>query len=238
MKVRSISLFDHPVLGDLSLDFRDEEGWVQPVTIVQGGNGAGKTAIHSSIGSLLAIGRQPSLVRPFQAVGAKRGRLDVEHNGEIASIQVDGDRVAGGAGWLRESFKLDIDVVSGRSTMEMGVLSYSSDRATRAGVPDFYPLGVKMLAPIFFDLQANLVRDSVILVDDLELGLDEGMQWEVLKHLSKQCRAGGNQLIVTTRCKRGAGGMWSPQVWRHLKGERDPIADTLAALSKSVPNQR
>ena len=55
MKIRRILIKDHPVLGDLNLDFTDKNGNVYDTVVFAGENGSGKTTILTLLFDLLDI---------------------------------------------------------------------------------------------------------------------------------------------------------------------------------------
>ena len=49
MKIRKIEFKDHPILGDMKLDFTDQDGKVINTIIFAGENGTGKSLILNTI---------------------------------------------------------------------------------------------------------------------------------------------------------------------------------------------
>jgi len=56
MKIRKVRWQNHPVLGDLELDFMKPDGTVYDNIVLIGENGSGKTSVMESIGTFLNIG--------------------------------------------------------------------------------------------------------------------------------------------------------------------------------------
>lgn len=52
-KIRSVSFFSHPVLGDLELDFSNENGGAVDTVILAGENGAGKSTVINALYALV-----------------------------------------------------------------------------------------------------------------------------------------------------------------------------------------
>lgn len=57
MQLLSLSLEDHPGVGDLSITFTDEQDNPYPVIVVAGSNGTGKSAIFEAI--FTSLGFEP-----------------------------------------------------------------------------------------------------------------------------------------------------------------------------------
>ena len=56
MKIRKVKWQNHPVLGDLELDFMKLDGTIYDNIVLIGENGSGKTSVMESIGTFLNIG--------------------------------------------------------------------------------------------------------------------------------------------------------------------------------------
>lgn len=191
MKLRAVHLRDHPALGNLSLEFRTE-GRVDDACWLVGGSGSGK----SLVALIAAMGWGASMRKgglPLALNGA-RARVDFEIGGEVAICQAQ-DGLVTGSPLLHEKWgQLPL--------MENSLLHYDYRRVMGAGSRD-QPLGVRSVSPILADLNRGGIRDSVVVIDDFDLGLDAGDQRAFWAHLWKHHRSQGNQLIVTA--KRGLG---------------------------------
>lgn len=104
MKIRKVKWHNHPVLGNLELDFTNPAGTVYDNIVLIGENGSGKTSAMESIGSFLNIGSFDEfeylefeanggmyrvLPRERDQVNSTFFRLENMANGEIKKINTD-----------------------------------------------------------------------------------------------------------------------------------------------------
>lgn len=185
MKIRSVYIYGHKRLGDVTIDFRETNGVAEGLWLV-GGCGAGKTFVTECIASAWGSGALNRSL-PYEVQDC-RVRVDFDVKGSVAVCQADNGRFSG-------SPMLRIDSGS-RSGL---VLHYGMDRVNGFKGSS----GVRSVQAIIQDLANGGITDSVILIDDFDLGLDSGDQKLFWSYLWRNYNSGGNQLIVTG--KRGLG---------------------------------
>ena len=86
--LREIKWNDHPILGDLTLDFTKPDGTLYNTIVIAGENGTGKTTILETVSNFLSCG---SIV-PFKYI-------KYDANGEIFTIQPRSDGQHAETGW-------------------------------------------------------------------------------------------------------------------------------------------
>jgi len=220
MRLRGIHLRGHNTLSDISLDFRGDSGVCSPLVCLYGGNGSGK----SLLSDLLSLG-WASCIRgcdlPF-VLDSDFCRLDFEEGSDILSIHIRGDKVD-------SSNKLVslFDVTLNRHM----VLKYDSQRIqclplwTGGGMNR--SLGEKALWPILSDLHQKDIKNSIIVIDDFDLGLDRTSQMDVFRYLRRHHRSKGNQVILLMREKL----MNIDGLCIGLVGRQDPLEGATSIFS-------
>jgi len=183
----------HPVLGDISIDL-SVGGKVIDTGILVGSSGSGKSLLLRSC----AFGWGAAAISRGTLTGHSlrgcRVRLNYEIDGEVAVIEMSEDKVTGSPLFHQK-----------RETDRNLVLFYGVDRViTHRHRDSEEPMGISSILSIVCDIFVkDSVRDSVILIDDFDLGLDEQSMKLFWAFLWKHHRNLGNQLIVGMR--RGIG---------------------------------
>jgi len=202
MKLRGFHLRGHSVLGDMSLDFRSVGGVVSSLVGLVGGNGSGK----SLVSDMISYGWGGSVLnkRLPVALNADFCRLDFEDSGEILSIHIRGDQV---------DASTKLAVLFDNSLNRNMVLKYDSQRVSNlplwTKMAGNQSLGVRAIWPIISDLHEKNVSDSIIVIDDFDIGLDRVSQYGLFKHLRNHYRSKRNQLILLSHEKISkADGVW------------------------------
>jgi len=220
MRLRGIHLRGHETLPDISLDMRDDSGACSSLVGIHGGCGAGK----SLLADLLSLGWASSVQGrrlPF-ALNGDFCRLDFEESGEILSIHIRGDQV---------DFSTKLSNLFDATLNRHMVLKYDSQRIQRLPLwtrdSGSQPLGVKALWPIVSDLHQREIKNSIIVVDDFDLGLDRIAQAEVFRYLRRHHRSKGNQVILLLREKL----LKADGVWLGLESRQDPLEGAMKGFS-------
>lgn len=193
MKVRGIHLKGHQCLGDISLDFRSPEGRVLSEIVITGSNGSGKTLLAELVamgwGSAVMPGSYPYNLR------AEYARVDFEVGSEITSVEVRGGRVEKNAllrGKINRTNRENVVVFYDKSRLERIPFLGQMPKADNSGVAAVYPV-------LFDIMRTGGARDSVVVIDDIEMGLDEQAVSDFWTLVRKHCLSSGNQLIFTTK---------------------------------------
>ena len=193
MRVRGVYIRGHKYLPDLQVNFQQFDGTeshgTEWVTSILGPNGSGKSIISQAIACAFA-----GSVREEGApctVSADLVRVDFEVDNAVIAAQ---------------SFRGRFDrhsAIAARfdSKGKHGVLMYDRNRLAM-DVPGNYT-GLKVVVPILADLHLRSLEDSVVVIDDFDLGLDASLRGKFFKHLRSHLRPRRNQLILTAREKIG-----------------------------------
>jgi hypothetical protein len=156
------------------------------------------------------------------ALNADFCRLDFEHDNEILSIHIRGDR-ADASTKLAALF----DSALNRHL----ILKYDHQRAGNLPLwtreKGGQPFGVNVVWPILSDLHKKDVRNSVVLVDDFDMGLDRTSQLALFKHLRRHYGSKNNQLILMMKEKIGK----ADGVWLELEGGINVIEESMQGFS-------
>lgn len=221
MKFRGIHIRGLETIDDISLDFRDSKSRTSDLIGLVGGNGSGK----SLIAEMMSMGWGASLqdrCLPYR-LRADFCRLDFEHDNEMLSIHIRGDQVDA-------SSKLAalFDVNSSRHM----VLKYDYNRLNKLPIwakkRGRHSSGVNVLWPMLSDLHTKDVRDSIIIIDDFELGLDAKGKMDLFRYMRRHHGSKGNQVIMMMREKiEKADGLWIG-----LEGRIDPIELAMQRFSE------
>lgn len=196
MKIRSIHLKDHERLGNVSVSMM-VGGQVGEVGIIVGGCGSGKSlllggAAYGWAGVSLRRGTASGY-----SVDSGRLRVDLECEGEVGYVDIEGDRLSGSPIFARK-----------KEPHRNLILYYDFRRLQCARSPEPRPLGVNVIEDIVTDvLSQSPVKDSVILIDDFDLGLDVADQKAFWAFLWKNSRTNNNQMIVSMRKSIGLSGL-------------------------------
>jgi len=197
MRIRCVYLRGHPLLGDVTVDMRDETGKAYGAVTLIGGCGVGKT-LMSDIAGICWGSSVAGKDLPYSLQGC-RGRVEFEVGSEIAIVELEGSR-ATGSPLLRSTSSIE-----GRRGV---LLKYGLERlgSLGQGIGSSQPLGVRSVHSICSDISSGGFSDSVIWVDDLDLGLSVNDQKAFWSYLWKHHRSGGNQLIASLRQDIGLSG--------------------------------
>ncbi len=182
MKLRSIHVRDHVELGSFSVDLRDNGDILGQVAII-GNNGSGKSMLVDAIsyGWAASFGKND---RGYIKSGSCR--VDFEIDGEIQVVQVTSSNVSCSTVLSR---RFD------REKIRNGVIRYGMERFDAVQVGN---LGQRNVEYVLGDLRKMAgMRGNVILIDDMDIGLDEPGVVEYYNELKRLCV--GNQLVVTGR---------------------------------------
>lgn len=186
MKLRSVHVKGHPMLGDITVDVRGEDGVVPRVFGIWGATGTGKTLISKMIRSAWMSSVSDRI--DYELYSGLSGYVTFEAGEEVMVVRVEGGVVQGNEG-LRGYTKLE--------KREHCVVHYGKDRVWSSGKRT---LGEAGLYWIFRDaLWSGAVRDSVVLIDDFDLGLDSISREKAYEAVFQLHAPLGNQLILLSR---------------------------------------
>lgn len=85
MKIRKVKWQNHPVLGNLELDFTRPDGTVYENIVLIGENGSGKTSVMESIGAFLNIGSFDEFVSVTYDFSCKASKIVIEGDSLVIS---------------------------------------------------------------------------------------------------------------------------------------------------------
>jgi predicted ATPase len=206
--------------GSATVHFRGTEGQVQDVTAIIGGNNSGKTSLCRAIASLCCA-KVGDRLRPGWDI--QEAIVEFELGSELG-VGVIQDGVVVQAPPMKFEHGLD--------NLRNGLLYYDSmGRSEQAcGGKSF---GNGLISVILRDLYAGEVSQCVIIVDDMELGLDDSSAREFLAILIRKSLERDNQLIVLGKRDALFGGI-DPGAWRRLSSPGITlIQEVIAGLNLS-----
>lgn len=187
--------------GKAELDFRNDGGIPLPIIGISGPNGAGKSLLQLLALRCFKNSMSPNTV--FLDWDDVSGSVEFEYGGAIATAMVHKGKI------IQNLVFPHMTVDSMR--MQGGVLGYSRHRFTwefaRWGDTKDIGLGEKGISSILHDLYKGDIRNSIIWVDDFDIGLDTVNASKFLQHLIKKSLEKSNQLIVSTMSVSALGGM-------------------------------
>lgn len=197
MRLRGYHVRGSSAIEDVNLEFRDSSSNPLNIVLLLGKNGSGKTYILGSIArtwsnSVLTSGTQEI---PYIA---DMMRIDYEMGNEICSVHVRRGRLEKSSTLAKYA---DVNV-GDNPHVKNGIVYYSSDRGTmsRSTVRNGTQLNesVSLVFPILYDLHMRDIRDSVILIDDWDKGLDEDGRKGFYSHMVRHILSKGNQLVLSS----------------------------------------
>lgn len=229
MRLRGYHIRGSGTISDMNLEFRDEDSRSLNTVYIFGKNGSGKTFILSSIAhawshSVLTGG---SSELPYVA---DMLRIDYELGNEICGVHIRRGRLDKSSALAKRS---DIGV-GDNPHVNNGLVYYSSDRAglSRSTVRGGMQISESVcnVFPIIYDLHHRNLRDSIILIDDWDKGLDEDSKKSFYSHLSRHALSRGNQLILSSSVV--APDWISSQSVVSLTGRVDPVQRAMTHLGQ------
>jgi len=229
MKLRGIHIRGKSSLRDISLDFMTEDGEMLPQSILRGNLGTGKTLILQLVAAAWSrsVLSHPNLE---MALDADMVRVDFQVGAEIASVHIRNGRIEPSDVLARAA---DVEVGEGGQRVHHGIVYYS---VARGGYVEFtnlersVPDGIQRCLPVIYDLQMRDIRDSVVLIDDWDMGLDDSARKSFYNHISRHAHNSGNQLILSSAAK--APGFFPSRGIHELEGGLDIISECLKLLAE------
>jgi len=209
---------------DIDLDFRGARGEYQQITGIIGGNGSGKTSVIEAVGSLLNRG-----VHHRKGVESS---VEFDIEGEIhTAILKEGCIMQGiNKGWFRSGL---IQYGEGKPIREALLVYDSLVRVSHcARNYSTAPMAVGLVAQVLQDFYKWDIQNSVVLVDDLEMGLSDSSAREFLQALIRKILEKDNQLIVTTR-REACLSVIPVESWRRLGEGTKVVEEALKTMKKS-----
>ncbi len=185
MKIRSVHLKGHSVLGDISVDVRGEDGVVPRSFGIWGGTGTGKTLLFKMIRAAWTksvLGRDD-----YELYPGATGYVTFEADDEVYLVRVQDGVAEGNAG---------LGKLSNLEKIQHCLTPYGSNRIGHSS--EKQSLGERNVYWLMRDaLWSGVARDSIVLVDDFDVGLDSFSRERVYYELFKLHGALGNQVILT-----------------------------------------
>ena len=133
MKIRKVKWQNHPVLGNLELDFTRPDGTVYENIVLIGENGSGKTSVMESIGAFLNIGSFDEFeYLEFEANGIVYRALHRD-NGQVNPTFFKLQNMADGKERIRRSRRVALD---------LRIHGIKDTRNTSCGITDLRTHGV------------------------------------------------------------------------------------------------
>ncbi len=186
MKVTGIHLKGHESVSDLSLSLKGSDGAISDVVALLGSSGSGKSllidAISSAWANSIAGGTRWDVKSDYL-------RIDFEVANEIYVSHLRGGSIDAHQS-LKDAFSRD----------EL-VMKYDLSRLV--GIPYWIGghecSGVNAVYPMMSDIHTKGIRNSVVLIDDLDLVLGSDDVRRVFHYLRRHYVGSGNQLIFSCR---------------------------------------
>jgi len=229
MKLRGYHIRGCDVISDMNLEFRDASAGILDVVMLFGGNGSGKSFILGSIArawssSILTGG---SVELPYVS---DLLRIDYELSNEIIGVHIRRGRLDKSSA-LAKGAEV---IVGDKPRVKNGIVYYSSNRGiiSRSTIRGGFGLcdSICNIFPIIYDLHMRDVRDSIIMVDDWDMGLDEDARKGFYNHLVRHSSGRNNQVILSSSSIPSS---WVPfQSIVKLSGRMDPIQSSMGFLGK------
>jgi hypothetical protein len=224
MKIRGIYIKGIECgLDDISLDFRRESGGVHQCSLIHGLNGSGKSYLLDSVsqcwGACVLEKRHSDM--PFIS---DMFRVDFDIGTRIVSLHMrrgnlDKSRT------LSEVCEQNFKTNSFRNC----VIYYDRNRSglayTYGGIKNPSTSTTSVYATLY-DMHHRDVRDSVILIDDWDMGLDKESAYSYYREITKNAGSKGNQVILTS--SREPDNHIDKDTVIRLTGRQDPIKKALA----------
>lgn len=215
-----------------SISFLTETGRVQDVTGIAGSNLTGKTTLLRFIRNAYTSAAVEGAIFP-RYFDDMDGEVDWEINGVISTSVLR-------KGQFTQNSLIPKLVLSHRNhvpeKLEDIFLSY--DTQTRIGlllVNELHsiPPAVTLLSQIFADFHNHKVKNSVVFIDDFNLGLDKSNQVVFLSKIIRTVLKRDNQLIVTCHESESLGGMDVANI-RQLSGSYDVVGEAISKMEETV----
>ncbi len=229
MRLRGYHIRGSKDIEDTNLEFKDSDGNILNIVMLFGKNGSGKSYIMSSIArgwssSVLSGG---STELPYVA---DMLRIDYEVGREICGVHIRRGRLDKSATLAKAA---DVSV-GDKPHVKNGIVYYSAERTgvTRSTVRRGSQLSESVCSvfPVVYDLHMRDVRDSVILVDDWDRGLDDESRKSFYTHLTRHALGKGNQLVLASSTFPAE---WIPsESVVKLRSRTDPTQRSMSLLSQ------
>ena len=226
MKLRGIHIRAKNASSDISLDLMDNEGKLVEQCLLRGNLLSGKSLIchlvSSSWSSSILSHSNLDLGLDIEMV-----RVDFVVGSEIVSVHIRNGLIEPSSLLAKAG-----DVCIGdRAHVHGGVLYYSSLRENYMEYvnAEYHGSGaINRCLPIIYDLQMKDIKDSIILIDDWDLGLDAASAKLFYTFISSHSHSGGNQLILTSSSAKP--GYIADRSCFELSGGSDIISECLKVM--------
>jgi predicted ATPase len=207
---------------DVEMDFRGARGEYQQITGIIGGNGSGKTTLVESIGATLRRGSY--LRKEVERV------VEFDIDGEIHSSVIREGAVVQGIS--KGFFSWRGFTVEGRPVRDALLVYDSLVRVSHcARNYSTAPMAVGLVAQVLQDFYKWDIQNSVVVIDDLEMGLSDSSAREFLQALIRKVLEKDNQLIVTTR-RESCLSLIPVESWRRLGEGTKVVEEAIKTLKK------
>lgn len=180
MKIKNIRYTDSCIQNG-SFSFHDK------LSLLYGENGSGKSLLCSAIFDTFS----PAVSsKKTSSIPGKSWQVDYSVKNEICTVsirngQIDQSRL------LKKYALINTD----NAEAENIVLGYGRSRLDG---PSSLPSGSRTFYSILSDLHRKKAKDSVIIIDDFDLGISEKNSKELLHHIYKNYSSRNCQLIITS----------------------------------------
>lgn len=203
--------------GAVSIDFRNKEGQVLPIVSIEGKHNSGKSLLLKFIAN---VWRESMEGQFGVGVGlAVDGEVEFETAEGITSTVVREGKSLQKAKLPRPDLPkiTGVSDTFGNQDIRDGLLYF--DALTRMRLcdriyADSHNTGAKLVSVVLSDLINHKVRNSVILVDDVDFGLGDEDACRFMDEIMKRMIAGDNQLIVTSQHISIVGGLDASSIRR------------------------
>lgn len=228
MRLRGFHLRDAEAnIQDINLEFKEDDGSILNNVCVFGRNGSGKTYMLGCIARAWSacVLSKASAELPYVA---KMLRIDFEVNNEIVSLHMRNGIVEKSSTLVKNAEVF----VGDEAKVRHGIVYYASGRGSvsRSTVRSGTQLSdsVSVTFPVVYDLHMRDVTDSIVMIDDWDLGLDAESSRNFYSHLVKHTLSKGNQLVLSSSIfpAKYVSGV------REISGRQDPVQESSVLLGK------
>jgi len=182
---------------DLSVDFTNGSGRIQDVTAIFGGNQSGKSVLARFISICYGESALGESVIPLW-FDKYDGEVDFEVNGIVTTTVFRQGKFLQKAN-LPELVPVNRQLPEKLFDALLFFNSYTRTSMLAMNENRGMPTSIGLTYQLFSDFYNHQIRNSVILVDDFDLGLDRKNAGKLLEKLISKGLEGDNQLVITTR---------------------------------------
>lgn len=201
MRIRKIQIKNETL--ELNISATSDDGTMSNVLALCGCNGSGKSTLlefaTAAFRSLSATANSNDAVwNRIVCDTSTRGYCEFETSRGIYSVAVENGKI------LRHDHSHTVNMASG--TIEDGFLAYDPLVCRDFLGRKNRDIGAIYARLILKDLYLGRIRNSVIWIDDIDLGWDDSNATELVRHTVRRGAEGDNQVIMSAKndiCFRG-----------------------------------